>query len=193
MSDIFHEGVADEYIGRIADVMLEANWHTFQVLTKRANRMRELLNSKLRLAAHAPHIWWGVSAEDRKFGVPRITQLQAARVGVRFLSIEPLLEDIGNVDLTGINWVIIGGESGHSAHPFQLNWARHLIQQCRRQKVACFLKQVGHQPWDNGKPLKLDSSKGGDMDEWPEDIRVREFPFAKMLDGTASNAIPLTR
>jgi protein gp37 len=183
MSDLFHEGVSDEYISSIAEVMLEANWHTFQVLTKRSSRMRDLLNSKLRLAAQAPHIWWGVSVEDRKYGVPRIAQLQAAKVGVRFLSIEPLLEGIGKVDLTDMEWVIIGGESGHGARPFQLDWARNLIQQCRRQKVACFLKQVGHQPWDNGAALKLESSKGGDPSEWPEDIRVLEFPKVAAIGG----------
>jgi protein gp37 len=176
MSDLFHEGVSDEYISRIAEVMLEANWHAFQVLTKRSGRMRDLLNSKLRLAAQAPHIWWGVSVEDQKYGVPRIGHLQAANVAVRFVSAEPLLEDIGAVNLDGVNWLIVGGESGHGARPFQLDWARNMIHQCHLQRVACFVKQLGRQPWDNGKSLKLESSKGGDMDEWPENIRVREFP-----------------
>ena len=184
MSDLFHEGVSDDYILRVAEVMLEANWHTYQVLTKRPERMCDFLNSKLRFAAESPHIWWGVSVEDRKFGVPRIAHLQAANVPVRFVSAEPLLEDLGSLDLSGINWLIVGGESGHGARPFQLDWARNLIQQCRFQHVACFVKQFGRQPWDNGKPLKLKSSKGGDMNEWPEDIRVREFPFnsSKHLD-----------
>ena len=182
MSDLFHESVADEYISGIAEVMLEANWHAYQVLTKRSSRMRNLLNSKLRLAAHAPHIWWGVSAEDRKYGLPRIAHLQAADVAVRFVSAEPLLEDISGVNLSGINWLIVGGESGHGSRPFELDWARNLINECKRQRVACFVKQVGRQPWDNGKALKLKSSKGGDMDEWPENIRVREFPFSAMRE-----------
>jgi protein gp37 len=120
MSDFFHEGVSDDYIIRVANVMMEANWHTYQVLTKRSERMRDLLNSKLVSAAKAPHIWWGVSVEDKKYGVPRIAHLQAAKVAVRFVSAEPLLEDLGSVNLKGINWLIVGGESGHGARPFIL-------------------------------------------------------------------------
>ena len=179
MSDLFQDGVSDEYINRVAEVMVKANWHTFQVLTKRSGRMRDLLNSKLKFAAQAQHIWWGVSAEDRRYGLPRIGHLQAADVAVRFVSAEPLLEDISEVNLNGIGWLIVGGESGHGARPFQLEWARNLIRECKRQRVACFVKQVGRQPWDDGKAIKLGSSKGGDMDEWPEDIRVREFPKMK--------------
>jgi protein gp37 len=176
MSDVFHKDIDDDYIIRVAKVMLEANWHTYQVLTKRSERMRDLLNSKLALAAKAPHIWWGVSVEDKKYGVPRIAHLQAAKVAVRFVSAEPLLEDLGSVNLTGINWLIVGGESGHGARPFHLDWARTLIRECQRQHVACFVKQVGRQPWDGGQRLKLASAKGGDPSEWAVDIRVREYP-----------------
>ena len=191
MSDFFHEGVSDEYIIRVANVMMEANWHTFQILTKRAERMRDLLNSKLKFAASANNIWWGVSAEDRKYGVPRIAHLQAADVAVRFVSAEPLLEDIGAVNLTGINWLIVGGESGHGARPFQLDWARNLIRECQRQHVACFVKQVGRQPWDGGKRLKLADAKGGDPTEWPVDIRVREYPSGEDVTLTASMGMPM--
>lgn len=183
MSDLFHEGVGDDYIIGVAEVMMAAHWHTFQILTKRAERMRELLNSKLKFAASASHIWWGVSVEDRKYGVPRITHLQSANVAVRFISAEPLLEDLGTVNLSGINWLIIGGESGHGARPFELDWARNLIRECKHQHVACFMKQVGRQPWDDGMRLKLASSKGGDPAEWPKDIRVREFPVAATIRG----------
>jgi protein gp37 len=176
MSDLFHKGIDDDYIIRVAKVMLEANWHTYQVLTKRSERMRDLLNTKLVSAAKAPHIWWGVSVEDRKYGVPRIAHLQSAKVAVRFVSAEPLLEDLGSVNLNGINWLIVGGESGHGARPFQLDWARTLIRECQRQHVACFVKQVGRQPWDGGQRLKLASAKGGDPSEWAVDIRVREYP-----------------
>jgi len=179
MSDFFHEGVSDEYIIRVANVMMEANWHTYQVLTKRSERMRDMVNSKLSFAAQAPHIWWGVSAEDKKFGLPRIAHLQEAGVAVRFVSAEPLLEDLDSINLTGINWLIIGGESGHGARPFHLDWAWNLIRECNRQKVACFMKQVGRQPWDSGQHLKLADAKGGDPTEWPVDLRVREFPSAK--------------
>jgi protein gp37 len=176
MSDLFHEGVADEYIIRVAEMMMHAKQHTYQVLTKRAVRMRELLNSKLQFAAHSPHIWWGVSAEDRKYGIPRIELLRQADVAVRFVSVEPLLEDIGEVNLSGIHWVIVGGESGVRARPFDLDWARNVIRICKDQQVACFVKQVGRRPVENGKPLKLVSSKGGDWNEWPEDLRVRQYP-----------------
>jgi protein gp37 len=177
MSDVFHKDIDDEYICHVVDVMLEANWHTYQVLTKRSERMRDLLNTKLASAAKASHIWWGVSVEDKKYGVPRISHLQEAKAAVRFVSAEPLLEDLGNVNLKGITWLIIGGESGQGARPFQLDWARNLIRVCKSQRVACFMKQVGRQPWDGGKRLKLESAKGGDPNEWPMDIRIREYPF----------------
>ena len=104
--------------------MIRAPWHTFQVLTKRANRMADLLNSSLAFAANHPHIWWGVSVEDQKYGIPRIAQLQRAKAKVRFLSVEPLLEDLGKLNLKGIHWVIVGGESGHGARPNESKMGR---------------------------------------------------------------------
>lgn len=136
MSDLFHNDIDDDYIIPVANVMMNANWHTYQVLTKRSERMRDLLNSKLRFAAQSGHIWWGVSAEDKKYGLPRIGHLQAADVAVRFVSAEPLLEDLGEFSLKGINWLIVGGESGHGARPFQIDWARNLIRVCKRQHVG---------------------------------------------------------
>src|SRR5439155_2714032 len=112
MSDLFHERVPDDYIAAVAQVMVSANWHTYQVLTKRADRLRTLLSTKLAFAAREPHIWWGVSVEDRKYGLPRIPELVAAPATVRFLSVEPLLEDLGEISLAGIDWMIVGGESG---------------------------------------------------------------------------------
>src|SRR5262249_20740015 len=109
MSDLFHEGVPDDYIQEVVQVMQTANWHTYEVLTKRSGRMRDLLRTKLVEAAAAPHIWWGVSVENRRHGGPRIDHLGATPARVRFLSVEPLLEDLGAVDLGGIHWVIIGG------------------------------------------------------------------------------------
>lgn len=94
MSDLFHEEVSDEYIGSVAEVMLTANWHVYQVLTKRADRMAKLLETKIRRAASATHIWWGVSVEDRRYGLPRILHLQNSPARMRFLSIEPLLEHL---------------------------------------------------------------------------------------------------
>lgn len=177
MSDTFHKEAPDVYIIRMAEVMAEADWHTYQVLTKRSQRMRDLLNSKLKFAAHLPHIWWGVSCGNRKNGIPRIAHLQATDVAVRFLSLEPIIEDLGQLDLHGIKWAIVGGESGPGSRPFEVNWARDLIQQCRHQGVKVFVKQVGFHPVDNGSPFKiLGNNKGGDMADWPKDIRVREMP-----------------
>jgi len=143
MSDLFHEEVPDDYIVAVTKVMRLATWHTFQVLTKRSARMRDLLASKLAFAAADSHIWWGVSVEDRKYGVPRIGHLQAAPALVRFLSIEPLLEDLGDLDLDGIAWVIVGGESGARARPMQAGWVRSIRAQCRRGRLPFFFKQWG--------------------------------------------------
>src|SRR5271166_2345715 len=109
MSDLFHDEVPDGYIQEVVRVMLEADWHTYQVLTKRSQRMRELLQTTLGHAAAAPQIWWGVSVENRRDGFPRIDDLRASTAMTRFLSVEPLLEDLGSIDLTGIHWVIVGG------------------------------------------------------------------------------------
>lgn len=143
MSDLFHSGVPDDYISAVARVMLAANWHTFQVLTKRAERMRELLSTKLQLAAQAPNIWWGVSVENQEHGLPRVNHLQKAPAKVRFLSIEPLLEDIGKIDLDGIAWVIVGGESGPEARKMERNWVISIRNQCHRAGVPFFFKQWG--------------------------------------------------
>ncbi len=143
MSDLFHEQVPDDYIAEVAKVMARANWHTFQVLTKRSRRMMELLNDRLRDAAKLTHIWWGVSVENRKHGLPRITHLRSAAARVRFLSIEPLLEDLGEVPLSGVSWVIVGGESGPGARPMQKDWALSIRDQCRRARVPFFFKQWG--------------------------------------------------
>jgi protein gp37 len=143
MSDLFHEAVPDRYIEAVAKVMVTANWHTYQVLTKRAERMRSLLNSKLEFAAGHRHIWWGVSVEDRKFGVPRIKELRNTGVAVRFLSIEPLLEDVGKLDLHSMNWVIVGGESGPGARPMKKEWVISVRDQCRSARVPFFFKQWG--------------------------------------------------
>jgi protein gp37 len=143
MSDLFQVGVGDDYIDAVATVMVKANWHTYQVLTKRSDRLRNLLKTRLRFAAEQPHIWWGVSAEDREYGVPRISHLQKAPARVRFLSIEPLLEDLGEIDLTGIHWVIVGGESGPGARPLQREWVISIRNQCRMARVPFFFKQWG--------------------------------------------------
>lgn len=143
MSDLFQDAVPDDYICAVAKVMEMADWHTFQVLTKRSKRMAELLRTKLRSAAGRSHIWWGVSVEDRRYGVPRIDHLRAAPASVRFLSIEPLLESLGTVNLGDIHWVIVGGESGAGARPLDKQWVRSLRDQCAAAKVPFFFKQWG--------------------------------------------------
>lgn len=143
MSDLFHEDVPDEYIEKVCRVMLAANWHTYQVLTKRADRMAAMLQGKLRDAAKAAHIWWGVSVENRKHGLPRIAKLRSAKPTVAFLSIEPLLEDLGQFSLDSIHWVIVGGESGPGARPMLQEWVRDIRDQCHKSGVPFFFKQWG--------------------------------------------------
>ena len=143
MSDLFHDAVPEDYVDAVARVMVSAKWHTYQVLTKRSERLRTLLNSKLRFAASQAHIWWGVSVEDRKHGLPRIEDLQNADAAVRFLSVEPLLEDVGKLNLAGISWVIVGGESGPGARPMRMEWVVSVRDQCRRANVPFFFKQWG--------------------------------------------------
>jgi protein gp37 len=143
MSDLFHDDVPVAYIQKVASVMVEAKWHTFQVLTKRSERMRDLLATDLRFAAAHKHIWWGVSVENRKHGVPRIEHLRQSNAAVRFLSIEPLLEDLGVLNLSAIDWIIAGGESGHGARPMDKEWVVSILSQCRQQKVPFFFKQWG--------------------------------------------------
>jgi protein gp37 len=143
MSDLFHDEVQDNYIVAVAQVMVAAKWHTYQVLTKRSERLRKLLNTKLRFAAKQGHIWWGVSVEDKKYGLPRIEDLRNANAEVRFLSVEPLLEDMGKLDLRGIDWMIVGGESGAGARPMKKEWVLPLRDQCKRSGVPFFFKQWG--------------------------------------------------
>src|SRR6266705_2559045 len=143
MSDLFHERVSDIYIQSVVCVMVQADWHTYQILTKRANRLSDLLKTKLRFAAAKPHIWWGTSVENKKHGVPRIENLRSAPAKVRFLSVEPLLEDLGALDLSGIHWVIVGGESGPGARQMQREWVISIRRQCREQNVPFFFKQWG--------------------------------------------------
>ncbi len=143
MSDLFHEEVPDSYVKQVADVMRTANWHTYQVLTKRSERLASMLKKSLRDFANESHIWWGVSVENRRHGLPRINHLRNAPAAVRFLSIEPLLEDLGELDLGGISWVIVGGESGAGARPMDAGWVRSIRDQCREANVDFFFKQWG--------------------------------------------------
>ncbi|MGH1462915.1 MAG: phage Gp37/Gp68 family protein [Neptuniibacter sp.] len=139
MSDLFQEGVPFEYVEQVMQVIEETPWHTYQILTKRSARMREYFNSH----KVPDNAWLGVSVEDKKYGRPRIPDLQAIKAKTRFLSIEPLLEDLGRIRLAGIHWVIVGGESGAGARPMQEEWALKLRDQCKKSDVDFFFKQWG--------------------------------------------------
>jgi protein gp37 len=143
MSDLFHDEIPDAYIARVCEVMSLANWHTFQVLTKRSGRMADMLRGTLKKFAKMPHIWWGVSVEDKKHGLPRIADLKKTPATVKFLSIEPLLEDLGTLKLQTVSWVIVGGESGRGARPIEANWVRSIRDQCAGAKIPFFFKQWG--------------------------------------------------
>ncbi|MGP9764578.1 DUF5131 family protein [Halomonas sp. AOP13-D3-9] len=150
MSDLFHEDVPDSYIDQVLAVMSQTPQHTYQVLTKRGWRLPEFFADRI-----APdNLWLGVSVEDRKYGVPRIADLRKVSVSVRFISAEPLLEDIGQLELDGIHWVIVGGESGKGARPMQPEWAANIQHQCETQNVAFFFKQWGGWGQDGKKRSK---------------------------------------
>lgn len=188
MSDLFQDDVPDDYIVAVATVMLRAKWHTYQVLTKRADRLRELLASKLQEAAAASHIWWGVSVEDKKYGLPRLAQLQQTPARVRFLSVEPLLEDLGKVSLAGIHWVIVGGESGSGARPMNPAWVASIQTQCAKSKVPFFFKQWGGvQKSKYGRLLN-----GRTYDEMPQ-IAIQETPSRENRRAILKALIPLAQ
>ena len=138
MSDLFHDDVPLEYIRRVFGVMNKADWHQYQVLTKRADRL-EAVSTEL---AWAPHIWMGVSVENRDY-LWRTDRLRHTKACVKFLSIEPLLGPLGTINLRGIDWVIVGGESGPGARPMRPEWVTDIRDQCRRASVAFFFKQWG--------------------------------------------------
>lgn len=139
MSDLFHEGVPDEYIDRVMEVITKTPQHTYQILTKRAERIRDYFSSR----PVPTNVWLGVSVEDRKYGLPRIPYLRSVAAKVRFLSVEPLLEDLGEFDLSGIDWVIVGGESGYKARPMKMEWVRNVQAECDAAQVPFFFKQWG--------------------------------------------------
>jgi protein gp37 len=143
MSDLFHEDIPVDYIAAVARVMKAAHWHVFQVLTKRHDRLHDLVSGELSWLGRLSNVWFGVSVEDRAHGLPRIPTLQRTSVGVRFLSIEPLLEDLGTFDLEGIDWVIVGGESGPSARRMEEEWVLKLLDLCQAAGVPFFFKQWG--------------------------------------------------
>lgn len=138
MSDLFHEDVSVEFIMKTFEVMRQAHWHRFQVLTKRAERLAEL-NLKI---IWTPNIWMGVSVEDQDYTF-RIDRLRETGACVKFLSLEPLLGPLPNLNLKGIDWVIVGGESGPGARPMRKEWVIDIREQCLKARVPFFFKQWG--------------------------------------------------
>jgi len=215
MSDMFHEVLSDEEIAAVFGVMAAAPQHTFQILTKRPERMRRWFESyipldslplaalheayrrlgrdKPFLDAHTayplPNVWLGCSVEDQATADARIPLLLQTPAAVRFVSYEPALAAVdfrtalfGQGDGTGIDWLIVGGESGPGARPFDLAWARSAVTQCRATGTPVFVKQLGADPRLDGAQFPAErrmggwDRKGGDPYFWPEDLRVREFP-----------------
>ena len=177
MSDLFHEEVEDEFVARCFDTMIRADWHVYQVLTKRPERMAAFSKTfKKRSGFPVPdHIWLGTSVEDNET-VFRIRQLRKAACRVRFVSFEPLLGAIRDVDLSGIDWAIIGGESGRGYRPVEGDWIRGLIRQCKRQKVKVFFKQWGGpRPKSGGRRID-----GRTYSQYPE-LSARPGPDAKKM------------
>jgi protein gp37 len=169
MSDLFHKEIPRFFIDKVFNTMEAADWHVFQVLTKRSSLMKEYLRSRYGVHRAPNHIWCGVSVEDSG-ATARITHLREAAASVRFLSIEPLIGAIGTIDLKDVDWVIVGGESGPGARPIHLEWVRDIRDQCIDQGVAFFFKQ-----WGGLRP----KSHGRDLDgrEWSE------FPLAQASTG----------
>lgn len=155
MSDLFHKDIPDEYISRVFEIIRQTPQHTYQILTKRADRLQKYF-----LSHTAPvNAWLGTSVENRKHGLPRIDKLRNVQATIRFLSIEPLLEDIGEIDLTNLHWVIVGGESGPKARPMKSEWVMSIKKQCEEQNVAFFFKQWGGWGADGKKRSKKSNGR----------------------------------
>lgn len=162
MSDLFHKEVLRSFTSKVFDTMEQANWHVFQVLTKRSSLLRAFMRNRYDGRKVPKHIWVGVSIEDGT-KKSRIKHLQEAPAGVRFLSIEPLIGPMGELDLKGIDWVIVGGESGPRSRYMNPDWVRDIRDQCRKKSVAFFFKQWGgFRPKSGGR--KLD---GREWNEFP--------------------------
>ncbi len=170
MSDIFHKEMPLDYLNKIFDIIEKTPQHTYQILTKRADRMFEYFENK----KIAKNIWLGVTVENKKDGIPRIDKLRNLKASVLFLSVEPLLEDLGKINLKNINWVIVGGESGHKARPMDETWVLNIKEQCKASNVAFFFKQWGTWGADKVKRNKKDNGKvlkGKIWQEYPEFIK----------------------
>jgi protein gp37 len=191
MSDLFHPGVSVGFIGSVWDTMAATPQHTYQILTKRPARARTILNGWSNsnwtfrrsdmawcgpLAGPLANVWLGTSIESAEH-VGRAHHLRCTPATVRFVSAEPLLGPLPGLDLTGIDWLILGGESGPGARPVDLGWFRELIAMAESARTAVFVKQLGS-VWarEQGQPVSRIDKKGGDWTFWPDDLRIREYP-----------------
>ena len=173
MSDIFHEKMPNEYLDKIFSVIKNTPQHTYQLLTKRADNMYNYLSQK----EIPKNIWLGVTVENKFDGIPRIDKLRKLNATVLFLSIEPLLEDLGQLDLTNIDWVIVGGESGNRARPMDKIWVENIKEQCDANDVAFFFKQWGTWGADNVKRNKKENGKELNGKIWQNFPEVIENQF----------------
>jgi protein gp37 len=182
MSDLFHEAVPFDFIDKVFDTMLANPRHTFQILTKRPDRMSRYVKGhsrwKCERAKLPRHIWLGTSCEDQATADERIPTLTGIRTPVLFVSFEPMLGPIDPALICGINWAIIGGESGPGARSCAISWIDNLVRKCKSNLLPTFVKQLGANPVDDfGQRLPyIHQRKGNDMAEWPEHLRVREWP-----------------
>jgi protein gp37 len=167
MSDLFHEEVPDAFLDQVFDVIRRTPQHHYQILTKRAERLPEYFATR----TCPDNVWLGVSVEDRKYGLPRIDCLRQVAAHIRFLSVEPLLEDLGEFDLAGIHWVIVGGESGSRARPMKEEWVENIKGQADLAGAAFFFKQWGGWGADGVKRHKKANGRlfqGRTWDAYPQ-------------------------
>lgn len=162
MSDLFQDEIPATFIDQVMDVIAGTPWHTYQILTKRSANMRRYFEKR-----DVPkNAWLGVSVEDKKYGKPRIDDLASIQAATRFLSVEPLLEDLGRIKLKGIHWVIVGGESGVGARPMQEEWVVNVRNQCQQRNVDFFFKQWGAWGADGKKRNKKANGRVLDGKVW---------------------------
>lgn len=162
MSDLFQKEVPKEFIDAVFDTMEAADWHTYQLLTKRSSLMARFLRKRYGTGMAPAHIWLGVSIEDKRNAI-RLNHLKAAPASVKFVSFEPLLASVGQIDLSGIDWAIVGGESGPKCRPMKETWAIEIRDQCKKDQVAFFFKQWGGiRPKSGGRLLR-----GREWNEYP--------------------------
>lgn len=162
MSDLFHERIPDDFLDAVMAVIRDTPQHRYQILTKRHERLGAYFATR----PVPSNVWLGVSVENRRHGVPRIDVLRHIPAKIRFLSCEPLLEDLGALDLTGIHWVIVGGESGPKARPMHPDWARAIREQCESQGATFFFKQWGGWGADGKRRSKKANGRELDGRQW---------------------------